>query len=83
MENRSDLHDPLYSCGFQRDLGGARYRVRTCLQPQEISGSPGDDSQIDSQSFDQDPELSKIVAAWPKLSTALRAAIMAIVNSAD
>jgi hypothetical protein len=29
MENRPEMHNPLYSCGFQRDLGGARCRVRT------------------------------------------------------
>ena len=73
----------LYSGELYETGTGARCRVRTCQQPKETCGFPGDDSQIDSQTFVRDPELSKIMAAWPNLSGALRAAIMAIVNSAD
>jgi hypothetical protein len=77
-------HDSAQLDTMSHETGnGARCRVRTCLQPKETCGFPGDDSQIDSQTFVRDPDLSKILTAWPKLSAALRAAIIAIVNSAD
>jgi hypothetical protein len=41
------------------------------------------DSQMDSQKSQAiDPELSEIIAAWPRLSVPLRAGVMAIVRSA-
>ena len=44
-------------------------------------GSRAADSQIDSQSFRDEPELREIAAAWPLLAGPLKAAVLAIVRS--
>jgi hypothetical protein len=45
-------------------------------------GSGATDSQIDSQSFRDHPEVAEIAAAWDDLPDALKAAVLGIVRSA-
>jgi hypothetical protein len=39
------------------------------------------DSQIDSQAL-RDPDLAKVVTAWPALAPALKSAVLAVIESA-
>jgi hypothetical protein len=58
--------------------GGARTRQKT----NKIKGFEGLPSQIASQNSGLPAELQKVVDAWPDLSSAIRGAILAIVNAA-
>jgi hypothetical protein len=56
-------------------------------QPAEIEHIPGDDARAYTQGRAQiekplEPDLAAVVAAWPSLSAPLRAAIVAIANTA-
>jgi hypothetical protein len=66
-----------------KNFGGER-GIRTPHFPTNNNGNPHDDSQRDSQiSVSSSPELSQVVTAWDKLPAPLKAAILAIVNSAE
>jgi hypothetical protein len=52
--------------------------------PPENNGNPHSDTQRDSQiSVPSSHELSQVVTTWDKLPAPLKAAILAIVNSAE
>jgi hypothetical protein len=68
---------------FLEKFGGER-GIRTPQFPADNKGNPHDDAQIDSQfPVASSPELSQVVTAWTKLPVALKAAILAIVKSAE
>jgi hypothetical protein len=70
-------HDSLVKYGGERG-------IRTPQFPADNKGNPHDDAQIDSQfPVASSPELSQVVTAWTKLPVALKAAILAIVKSAE
>jgi hypothetical protein len=63
--------------------GGER-GIRTPQIPPENNGNPHYDSQRDSQiSVHPSSDLFQVVTAWEKLPAPLKAAILAIVNSAE
>jgi hypothetical protein len=71
------------SSDFPIKTGGER-GIRTPQFPADNKGNPHDDTQRDSQiSVPSSPELSQVVTAWEKLPVPLKAAILAIVNSAE
>jgi hypothetical protein len=71
------------SADFPTKSGGER-GIRTPHFPTDNKGNPHNDTQIDSQiSVPSSHDLSKVVTAWAKLPSALKAAILAIVNSAE
>ena len=58
--------------------------VRIPLSPPVFIGKSEDDSRIDSRnSTPSCPDLTRIVTAWTKLPAPLKAAVLAIVNSAE
>jgi len=58
--------------------------IRTPQNPANNNGNPHNDSQRDSQfPVASSPDLSQVVTKWDKLSAPLKAAILAIVNSAE
>lgn len=65
-----------------REIGdGARCRVRTCRDSLEHQGLTQDDTPIGTPGADSFAELALVVAVWPHLPEALRAAVMAIVRT--
>jgi hypothetical protein len=69
--------------GHENGTGGER-GIRTPHFPTNNNGNPHDDSQRDSQiSVPSSHDLSQVVTAWDKLPAPLKAAILAIVNSAE
>ena len=67
-----------------RAKAGGERGIRTPQFPADNKGNPHDDSQRDSQiSVPSSPELSQVVTAWDKLPAPLKAAILAIINSAE
>jgi hypothetical protein len=69
--------------GLEKSNGGER-GIRTPHFPTDNKGNPHDDAQIDSQfPVPSSPELSQVVTAWEKLPAPLKAAILAIVKSAE
>ena len=71
------------SSDFPIKSGGER-GIRTPHFPTDNKGNPHNDAQIDSQiPVASSPELSQVVTAWEKLSAPLKAAILAIVKSAE
>ena len=63
--------------------GGER-GIRTPHFTHENKGNPHGDTQIDSQiPVASSPELSQVVTAWAKLPAPLKAAILAIVKTAE
>ena len=56
-----------------------------CAEKQAFPQSaPGDSTQIRAQILGElGPELARVVTIWPKLPAALKAAILAIVNSLE
>jgi hypothetical protein len=62
-------------------VNGARCRVRTCRSATEHQGLAQDDTQIDALKIRQSGELVEIIEAWPCLSAALKAAVLAIVRA--
>ena len=58
--------------------------VRIPLSPPLFIGNSEDDSRIDSRNpIPSYPDLARIVTAWAKLPAPLKAAILAIVKSAE
>ncbi len=71
------------SSDFPIKSGGER-GIRTPQNPANNNGNPHDDAQIDSQiPVASSPELSQVVTAWEKLPAPLKAAILAIVKTAE
>jgi hypothetical protein len=69
--------------GHENETGGER-GIRTPHNPANNNGNPHDDAQIDSQILvASSPELSQVVTAWAKLPAPLKAAILAIVKTAE
>ena len=67
----------------QKKTGGER-GIRTPQNPANNNGNPHDDAQIDSQfPVASSPDLSQVVTAWAKLPAPLKAAILAIVKTAE
>jgi hypothetical protein len=63
---------------------GGEGGIRTPQNPANNNGNPHDDAQIDSQiPVASSPELSQVVTAWEKLPAPLKAAILAIVKTAE
>jgi hypothetical protein len=63
---------------------GGEGGIRTPQFPADNKGNPHDDAQIDSQfPVASSPELSQVVTAWEKLPAPLKAAILAIIKSAE
>ena len=64
----------------QKDLeNGSGGRARTdagTLQPEPLAEAG---TQIGTQSLPRDPKLAQVIEAWPRLSPALQAAVLAIV----
>ena len=58
-------------------------RARTRSYEKELEQEPlaKADSRIDSQAL-RDPDLAKVVTAWPALAPALKAAVLAVIGSA-
>jgi hypothetical protein len=68
----------------QKNGNGGERGIRTPHFPTHNKGNPHNDTQIDSQiSVSSSHDLSRIVTAWSKLPAPLKAAILAIVNSAE
>jgi hypothetical protein len=61
-------------------MESCRARTRSYEEKLEQQALAKADSQIDSQAL-HDPDLAKIVTAWPALAPALKAAILAIIDS--
>jgi hypothetical protein len=71
------------SSDFPIKSGGER-GIRTPRFPTHNKGNPHNDTQIDSQILvPSSPELSQVVTAWVKLPAPFKAAILAIINSAE
>jgi hypothetical protein len=62
-------------------MESCRARTRTedeALQPEQVTEGG---TQIGTQNL-QDPDLARVVMAWPALAPALKAAVLAVVASA-
>jgi len=67
----------------ENKTGGER-GIRTPQFPADNKGNPHDDTQGDTQiSVPSSHDLSQVVTAWDKLPAPLKAAILAIINSAE
>jgi hypothetical protein len=72
-----------YRCGFTVWENGGSGGARTRDKSNNDGPAMGLPSQIASQrAVSASPDLARVVAAWGKLSQALKSAILAIVNTA-
>jgi hypothetical protein len=72
------------SAKSRKQIHGGERGIRTPHFPTDNKGNPHDDAQIDSQfPVASSPELSQVVTAWAKLPAPLKAAILAIVKTAE
>jgi hypothetical protein len=72
------------SAKILKQIYGGERGIRTPQNPANNNGNPHDDAQIDSQiPVASSPELSQVVNAWEKLPAPLKAAILAIVKTAE
>ena len=85
IENIDEIHEKslTVTAGHKSGNGGER-GIRTPRFPAHNKGNPHNDTQRDSQiSVPSSHDLSQVVTAWDKLPAPLKAAILAIINSAE
>jgi hypothetical protein len=64
----------------RRELKSITSRLETCSDSENLSGNPASDTPVDTGFDTTDPNLVKVIDAWPTLPDPIRRAMLALIG---